>query len=74
MQRETKLKTDWSQVVEKLNCLRNVRMTLLWNPWGTVEGFREEEFCHQSGVCAKDRLEQRLEAMRLVKFIQFSYL
>lgn len=73
MQREIKAEAGQRQVAGKLDCLINC-FGLLWNLWGTTEGFREEEFCHQSGVCARDRLVQRVEAVRLVRFIQVSYL
>lgn len=46
MQRGMRLETSWSQVVEKLDCLINEFLTLLWKPVGAMEGFRKEKFCH----------------------------
>lgn len=47
---------------------------VLCNLRGIAEGFRKGGFCYQPGVCAQDRSEQRLNAARLVRFIQVSCL
>lgn len=43
----------------------------IMEPVGTTGGFRESG---ESGVCARDRLEQRPAGVRLFRFIQVSYL